>query len=222
MEARKNVNKALPSARRGGSQEVIVAAATRLFLERGFGAVSMDELAAAAGVARRTLYNRFASKEEIFREMLQRVSGQLEHAFPPGIETQGDVEAVLRLVGGMILKLHKNRDYLGFLRMVVADSRQFPWIAEEFAAVMDPQTERLIRLLAHLTSMGVLNCRNPMLAAHQFMGALNDLTLWPWMLGRERIPVPDEELVEETIRMFLQHYRAAPAKKVRSQGTARS
>jgi TetR/AcrR family transcriptional regulator of autoinduction and epiphytic fitness len=222
MEAQKNVNKVLPSARRAGSREVIVAAATRLFLERGFGAVSMDELAAAAGVARRTLYNQFASKEEIFREMLQRVSAQLEHAFPPGIETQGDVEAVLRLVGGMILKLHKNRDYLGFLRMVVADSRQFPWIAEEFAAVMDPQTERLVRLLAHLTSMGVLNCRNPMLAAHQFMGALNDLSLWPWMMGRERIPVPDEELVEETIRMFLEHYRAAPAKKVRSQGTARS
>jgi TetR/AcrR family transcriptional regulator of autoinduction and epiphytic fitness len=211
METRKNVKEVLPSARRGASREVIVAAATRLFLERGFGAVSMDELAAASGVARRTLYNQFASKEEIFREMLQRVSGQLEQAFPPGIETQGDVEAVLRLVARMILKLHKNRDYLGFLRMVVADSRQFPWIAEEFAAVMDPQTERLVRLLAHLTSMGVLNCRNPTLAAHQFMGALNDLSLWPWMMGRERIPVPDEELLEETIRMFLEHYRAAPA-----------
>ena len=222
MEARKNVKKVLPWVRHNGSREVIVAAATRLFLERGFGAVSMDELAAAAGVARRTLYNQFESKEQIFREMLQRVSGQLEHAFPPGIETQGDVEAVLRLVGQMILKLHKNRDYLGFLRMVVADSRQFPWIAEEFAAVMDPQTERLVRLLAHLTSMGVLNCRNPTLAAHQFMGALNDLSLWPWMLGRERIPVGDEELVDETIRMFLEHYRPAPAKKVRSQGTARS
>jgi AcrR family transcriptional regulator len=210
MEARKNVKEIPPSGRRGTSREVIVAAATRLFLERGFGAVSMDELAAAAGVARRTLYNQFANKEEIFREMLQRVSGQLEDAFPPGIETQGNVEAVLRLVGRMILKLHKNREYLGFLRMVVADSRQFPWIAEEFAAVMDPQTERLVRLLAHLTSIGVLNCRNPILAAHQFMGALNDLSLWPWMMGRKRIPVPDEELVEETIRMFLEHYRAAP------------
>jgi hypothetical protein len=52
--------------------------------------------------------------------------------------------------------------------------------------------------------------------------ALNGLSLWPWMLGRERIPVPDEELIEEIIRMFLQHYGAAPAKKVRPQGTARS
>ena len=98
----------------------------------------MDELAEAAGVARRTLYNQFTSKEEIFREMLLRVSGHLEHAFPPGIETQGDVEEVLRLVARMILELHRHPEYLGFLRMVVADSRQFPWIAEEFAAVMDP------------------------------------------------------------------------------------
>ena len=216
MKARKNLKDVVTPTRRGASREVIAAAATRLFLERGFGAVSMDELAAAAGVARRTLYNQFASKEEIFREMLQRVSGQLEQAFPAGIETQGDVEAVLRLVARMILKLHTNREYLGFLRMVVADSRQFPWIAEEFAAVMDPQTERLIRLLTHLTALGILNCRNPTLAAHQFMGALNDLSLWPWMLGRKRIPVPDEELVEESVEMFLEHYRAAPTKQSRS------
>ena len=163
-------------------------AAERLFLERGFGSVSMDELAEAAGVARRTLYNQFASKEEIFREMLLRVSGQLERAFPPGIETQGDVEDVLRLIAQVILELHKNPEYLGFLRMVVADSRQFPWIAEEFAAVMDPQTERLVRYLAHLTAMGILDCRNPMLAAHQFMGMLNEFSLWPWMMGRESSP----------------------------------
>ncbi|HKN09167.1 MAG TPA: TetR family transcriptional regulator, partial [Pseudomonadota bacterium] len=37
--------------------------------------------AEAAGVARRTLYNQFASKEEIFREMLLRVSGQIERGY---------------------------------------------------------------------------------------------------------------------------------------------
>src|ERR1700740_2991421 len=145
MQVRKGANEAVAKVRRNGSREAIVHAAERLFLERGFGAVSMDELAEAAGVARRTLYNQFASKEEIFREMLLKVSGQLENAFPPGMETQGDVEGVLRLVARVISDLHENPEYLGFLRMVVADSRQFPWIAEEFATVMDPQTERLRR-----------------------------------------------------------------------------
>ena len=211
MEIRQG-SEAGPKVRRGGSREAIIEAAARLFLARGFGSVSMDELAEAAGVARRTLYNQFSSKEEIFREMLVRLSGQMEDAFPPGVETRGDVEDVLRLVARMILELHKHPDYLGFLRMVVADSRQFPWIAEEFATVMDPQTERLVRYLAHLTALGILECRNPMLAAHQFMGMLNELSLWPWMMGREALPVSTGDAVEETIRMFLQHYRRPQSK----------
>ena len=166
----------------------------------------MDELAEAAGVARRTLYNQFAGKEEIFRAMLLRVSRQLEDAFPPGIETHGDVEEVLHVIARVILNLHKDPEYLGFLRMVIADSRQFPWIAKEFAAVMEPQTARLTRYLAHLTAMGVLECRNPLLATHQFMGLLNDVSLWPWMMGRKSVDVPAEDVVEEAVRMFLHHY----------------
>jgi TetR/AcrR family transcriptional regulator, regulator of autoinduction and epiphytic fitness len=205
-------NKAVPKARRVGSREAIVEAAERLFLERGFGAVSMDELAEAAGVARRTLYNQFASKEEIFRETLLSVSGQLEDVLPPGVETQGDVEDVLRLIARAILQLHRRPGYLGFFRMAVAESRQFPWIAEAFAAVMEPLMERFARYLAHLTAMGVLDCRNPVLAAHQFTGILNEFFLWPWMMGRQGLPVPAEEVIEETIRMFLRHYRLAPPK----------
>ena len=203
-----NLNEAAAKARRnGGSRQAIVEAAQRLFLERGFGAVSMDELAEAAGVARRTLYNQFASKEEIFREMLLRVSRQFEVGFPPGIETEGDVEDVLRLIARVILDLHKHAEYLGFLRMVVADSRQFPWIAEEFAAVMDPQTERLTRFFSHMTAVGTLDCRDPLLAAHQFMGLLNEFSLWPWMMGRDGLRIADKDIVEETVGMVLQHYR---------------
>jgi TetR/AcrR family transcriptional regulator, regulator of autoinduction and epiphytic fitness len=218
METRNDPKEGARAARRGGSREAIVKAAEQLFLKRGFGSVSMDELAVAAGVARRTLYNQFSSKEEIFREMLVRVSGQLEDAFPSGVETQGDVEDVLRLVARMILELHKHPEYLGFLRMVVADSRQFPWISEEFATVMDPQTERLVRYLAHLTALGILDCRNPMLAAHQFIGMLNELSLWPWMMGREGLPISAEDAVEETIRMFLQHYRRPRPKRRGDEG----
>src|ERR1700738_4881667 len=112
MEIRNGSNDAGAWRRGGGWREAMVEAAERLFLERGFGSVSMDELAEAAGVARRTLYNQFASKEEIFREMPLRVSGQLEDAFPPGIETRGEVEDVLHLIARMILGLHKNPEYL--------------------------------------------------------------------------------------------------------------
>jgi TetR/AcrR family transcriptional regulator of autoinduction and epiphytic fitness len=211
MQPAKNSNESVHRLLRGGSRDAIVEAAVRLFLERGFGSVSMEELAEAAGVARRTLYNQFASKEQIFREMLLRVAGQLEGAFPPGVETQGDVDEVMRMIGRMILELHARPEYLGFLRMVVADSRQFPWIAQEFAAVMDPQTDRLARYLSHLTAMRVLDCPNPLLAAHQFMAMLNEFSLWPWMLGRKNLAIQPEQVVDEAVRMFLGHYRRRPA-----------
>ena len=72
---------------------------------------------------------------------------------------------------------------------------------------MDPKTDRLARYLAHLTAVGILDCPNPTLAAHQFMGMFNELSLWPWMTGRETLSAPVEEIVEETVQMFLQHYR---------------
>ncbi len=39
------------------------------------------------------------------------------------------------------------------------------------------------------------------------MGALNEFSLWPWMMGREPLAVSAEEIIEETIRMFVRHYR---------------
>jgi TetR/AcrR family transcriptional regulator of autoinduction and epiphytic fitness len=45
------------------------------------------------------------------------------------------------------------------------------------------------------------------------MGMLNELSLWPWMTGRESVPVPAEEVIEETIRMFLQRYRRSQSKR---------
>ena len=190
-----------------GSREAIVDAAERLFLERGFGAVSMDELAAAAGLSRRTLYNQFASKDEIFRDMLSRVSRQIEDEFPSGIETTGDAEHVLCTIALNILDLHKSTECLGLLRILIADARQFPWLVSEFASTMHSLDERLTKYLVHLTHLAVLNCQNPQLAAHQLFGLLSGLSLWFWMMGRECLPIPEQEAVRDTVRMFLQHYQ---------------
>ncbi|WP_245489261.1 TetR/AcrR family transcriptional regulator [Rhizobium ruizarguesonis] len=183
-----------------------------MFLERGFGLVSMHDLAKTAGVARRTLYNQFATKEDIFREMLRGVSGQLKDAFPPGIEPDGDGEDVLRVVARRILELHKQPEYCGFLRMVVA----FLGLQRSLLRSWSP---KLRGYLAHMTSLGILDCRNPLLAAHQFMGMLNEPSLWPWMIGREGLPLAAEDVVE-TLRTFLQRYRL-PQSKGNSKDDAR-
>ena len=202
-----------PAPPRSSSREAIVGAAERLFLNRGFGGVSMDDLAEEADVARRTLYNQFASKEDILREMLLRVSARIGGALPPGIETQGDVEDVLRLIGQAVLTFQTPAEFVGLVRMAMADARQFPWIANEFGSVLGPHLERFTRYLSYLTSLGILDCPHPLLAAHQFLGLLNEPTLWQRVLGRDVAPVSPETVIEEAVSMFLLRYRPAPAHK---------
>jgi TetR/AcrR family transcriptional regulator of autoinduction and epiphytic fitness len=67
--------------------------------------------------------------------------------------------------------------------------------------------ERFARYLSHLTALGILDCRNAILAAHQFTGMLNEFVLWPWLMGRKRLPVAAEEVNAEATRMFLRRYR---------------
>ncbi len=202
-----------PPAPRRGSREAIVSAAERLFLNRGFAGVSMDELAEEAGVARRTLYNQFASKEEILREMLSRVSTQLGNVLPPGIETQGDVEDVLRLAARAVLAFQAPPEYVGLVRMTVADARQFPWIATAFDSILKPYRDRFERYLSYLTTLGVLDCPHPLLAAQQFLGLLNEPTLWPRVLGQDIASTSPDTVVEEAVRMFLLRYRPTHPQK---------
>jgi AcrR family transcriptional regulator len=55
----------------------LVHAASRLFAERGFRAVSMEDLAAEAGVSGPAVYRHFASKEALLANLLIEVSEQL-------------------------------------------------------------------------------------------------------------------------------------------------
>jgi AcrR family transcriptional regulator len=58
-------------------RQQLVGAATRLFAERGFRAVSMEDLAAEAGVSGPAVYRHFASKEALLADLLIDVSRQL-------------------------------------------------------------------------------------------------------------------------------------------------
>jgi len=43
--------------------------AERLFMEKGYKAVTMEEVAAAAGISKMTIYNQYHSKENLFTEI---------------------------------------------------------------------------------------------------------------------------------------------------------
>jgi AcrR family transcriptional regulator len=81
------------------TRQLIADTARRLFAERGFEAVTVAEVARAAGVAEKTVFNYFPTKEELFYSRLEAFEEELLAAVrerPPG-------ENILAAVRGFLM-----------------------------------------------------------------------------------------------------------------------
>lgn len=65
------------SARRQATRQRLFQAAVTLIAEQGFSATTVDQIAERAGVAKGTVYYNFASKNELFEELLRHGVGLL-------------------------------------------------------------------------------------------------------------------------------------------------
>jgi AcrR family transcriptional regulator len=61
------------------TKDLIFYTALRLFSERGYDGVSMRDIAAAVGIKAASIYNHFASKEDIFNSLLLEMKSRYEH-----------------------------------------------------------------------------------------------------------------------------------------------
>jgi AcrR family transcriptional regulator len=87
--------------RRAATIALILNEARRLFAERGFEAASIDDIAAAAGVAKGAVYHHFESKEAVFQRVLEDIQAALLAAPPPPEALAGN-DPVELIVGGVL------------------------------------------------------------------------------------------------------------------------
>ena len=83
---------------RVSSQAVLEEAATELFLEQGYQATSIDDIASRAGVSRATFFNYFDGKADV---LLVEIDRALE-AFGQAIDHSGDVLAAVLSVASSV------------------------------------------------------------------------------------------------------------------------
>jgi len=68
----------------------VLAVAERLFVERGYAATSMDDVAAGAGVSKPIVYGLVGSKEQVFEACMARAADELAARVATAVAVAGD------------------------------------------------------------------------------------------------------------------------------------
>jgi AcrR family transcriptional regulator len=76
----------LPATGKAATQARILAAATELFIERGYDGTTMPEVAERAGVGRATVFWHFSDKASLFREAFTRMCAPFRESLERGLE----------------------------------------------------------------------------------------------------------------------------------------
>ncbi|MCW5802564.1 MAG: TetR family transcriptional regulator [Deltaproteobacteria bacterium] len=98
--------------------------ATKLFFARGFEAVTIEEIAAAAKVSKMTVFNYFARKEELFLDREDEVKQLLHRALAERPKGQDPIDALRALVDRLRAEKHPfarvDDQTIGWWRIVAA------------------------------------------------------------------------------------------------------
>jgi AcrR family transcriptional regulator len=135
--------------RKEARPQELLAAALDLFVERGFSAARLDDVAARAGVSKGTLYLYFESKEELFkavvRENVLPIIGEAEEMVdsfegPTAILFQGIMLGWWERIGSTKLA--------GITKLMIAESGNFPELAAfYYEEVMSRSHAMIVRML---------------------------------------------------------------------------
>jgi AcrR family transcriptional regulator len=80
------------AARRQATRDAVLDTALRLFAERGYLGVRVEDIATEAGVSRATFYKHFAEREEILAELFERLLGREPEPNPTSPAPTGSIE----------------------------------------------------------------------------------------------------------------------------------
>jgi AcrR family transcriptional regulator len=141
--------------------ERIIDAATEIFLRDGYGASSLEAVASAAGVSKRTLYARFAGKAALFQVVVSRLVARWLPAFDAGMGQAQGLEQTLLAAARIMLATALMPEALALHRLIVAEIGRFPELGHVLHEAVGQE-----RLAGLLRRAGVAD---PVWAADQFM-----------------------------------------------------
>jgi TetR/AcrR family transcriptional repressor of mexJK operon len=188
----------------------ILEAAKNAFLENPYDRISMDALAARAGVSKVTLYAKYKSKDQLFvAAMSVGCSPIYEHA-KLEVEAGKPLAETLERLGVDFIKMMLNPEISalhGVMMQALATQPELPRAFYE--RVVHNSTTILAEVLTIADKRGEIACDQPYMAAVQFIAMVQGEFRYKQELGITR-GVDDAELevfVKSCVRVFLRGWR---------------
>jgi AcrR family transcriptional regulator len=194
----------------GPKGEAIAQAALRLFLRDGYERTSVDAIAAEAGVSKRTIYNRYTDKENLFRSVLQDMFTEMMAVFRRIADAQltdvTDVEASLTaFLRETVVTLTMAVDRIALMRLILTEAPYFPALLRQERG-NEGMHATLARALRRLAEEGKLTISDPDEASeHLFaltLGRANERSMFGGKLSDAEI----DRIVTGGVRVFLCAY----------------
>ncbi len=187
-------------------RDCILEAATRVFLDCGYGASSMDCIASAAGVSKQTIYSYFEGKEALYGAIIREKCDQLLGNISEPASRDADPITVLTGVGRRFLNLVLPEEGMAHFRAVVAESGRFPELAEAFYR-SGPQlaVANLAEYLGDMHGNGKLTVNEPVRSARLFFAMLRGDLYMRRLLALDPAPPAEKvnRVVDEAVSVFL-------------------
>lgn len=189
-------------------REAIVQAAIAEFRQGGFDATSMDRIAETACVSKRTVYNHFPSKDELFAEILQqlwdRTGSEGELRYQPGVPIRAQLQTMLECK----LEVMSDENFLDLARIVIAATVHSPERARNMIARISEKENSMVRWLEDAQADGQLRVADASFATQQFHGLIKTFAFWPQVtLGLPMLAKDQQRTIATAaIDMFLARY----------------
>lgn len=137
------------SRRKNARPGELLAAALDLFVEKGYAATRVEEVAARAGVSKGTLFLYFASKEELFKAVVrENIAGRFAEWQLELDMFEGDSEALLRHCYAVWWQRIGSTKAAGITKLMCSEARNFPALAHFYQReVMVPGNALVRRIL---------------------------------------------------------------------------
>ena len=142
--------------RKAARPQELLDAALQVFVERGFAAARMEQVAALAGVSKGTLYLYYASKEDLLKAVIrERLSNEIEAGAALVARHAGSNADLLRAIFEHWWLRVYDSPASGVFKLIVTEVRSFPDIAAYYRReVVEPGTQLIGAVLSRGIAAG--------------------------------------------------------------------